>query len=482
MLLWTVLFAIAPCAAEVSVDIRRSLPMVATCTNVITSTAPTITAYGPVPLNGTFYYCTNAQGSIYTTNTFKASLHTAQPGNRLKLTLTQWYTETGYDKGTVFLAGAGVTPTATASCQLSGTGAGGIALFSGGTAGLYSGTPAGSPVYSAYGGGVGLCFFSDSSDQRDGIGYSIAAEACPLGSYCPSDALSPTPCPAGFFCTENALSPTPCPAGTFGASAASVSSSGCLPCAVGAFSSAGASACEAVCPAGFFASPPAACLGCAAGRFNPSSGSTSATACQSCPAGAFSDSGRDSCTSCPSGTYNENTGSNSSSACLKCASGTYSAAVGSVNASVCTSCAPGRFYPGSGGNSSSACVECAAGRYSDSGASVCTSCRAGTFNPSTGSNSSSACLLCPAVRPSLRLLLPRVAFLSLTHSPLSPYVCLQGTYSANSSSACAGCARGSYSPSSGSSACTSCPAGTVNPSTDSNSSSACLQCSAVRAH
>ena len=174
----------------------RHLAMSVTCTNVIPQTASAFTLYGLVPTSGTFFYCTSATGSSYINRAFQASLHVAPPGYRIVLAITQWNTESGFDKGTIFLTNSGASPTTTSDCSLSGVASGGIPLFSGGTAGAYAGTPPGSPLTSPYGGGIGLCFFSDIDTILDGIGYSITAQACPAGFFCQNNALSPTPCDA----------------------------------------------------------------------------------------------------------------------------------------------------------------------------------------------------------------------------------------------------------------------------------------------
>ena len=306
----------APCSAYV---------MEADCNIVIESTiAPRITSYGSLLTDETF--CTSENGASYSKNTFQFSFHTAPIGHRLVLSITQWETEEYYDMGTVFLTSAGVTPTATVNCNISGAIAGGIPMFSGGQQGLYEfyHQPEGSPVYGVFGGGLGLCFFSDSTVQYAGIGYFLTSEACPEGSYCPGSSFDPIPCPAGTF---SALAATDI--------------SDCLPCAAGTFSGAGSSECTSACPAGFYASPPATCFGCAVGRFNPNSGSTSVSSCIACAPGKF------------------NSRLARGSSCESCAAGTFSSAMG---------------------------------------ASLCTSCPAGTFNPDIGSYSNSSCLRCPAVR------------------------------------------------------------------------------------
>ena len=176
----------------------RHLAMSVTCTNVIPTTVSAFTSYGLVPTSGTFFYCTSATGSSYIDRAFQASLHVAPPGYRIVLAITQWNTEPSYDEGTIFLTNNSASPTTNSACSLSGVARGGIPLFSGGSAGPYVSSPPGSPLSSPYGGGIGLCFFSDSrySEDYDGIGYSITAQACPAGFFCPNNALNATPCAA----------------------------------------------------------------------------------------------------------------------------------------------------------------------------------------------------------------------------------------------------------------------------------------------
>jgi hypothetical protein len=193
--------AASPLGRHAASPSLRRLAMSVACDNVLPLADPTITSsitlHGNVstlPTNGTFYYCTSAAGSSYIAGAFQVSLHTALPGYRVVLNITQWKTEPGYDYGTVFLTNSGASPSATSACELSETASGGIELFSGGASGPYAGTPAGSPASSPFGGGAGLCFYADGSVEVDGIGYSVAAQACPAGSFCPNNALSPIPC------------------------------------------------------------------------------------------------------------------------------------------------------------------------------------------------------------------------------------------------------------------------------------------------
>ena len=149
-------------APEEPLLLPRHLAMTVTCSNVIPKTSLTITLYGDVLATGApSYYCTSATGSTYSDDAFQASLHTAPPGYRIVLAITQWNTEEGYDYGALFLTARGSTPTVRDQyCSLSGVSAG-VNLYSGGTTGAYAGFPPG--LTSAFGGGIGLCFFSDDS-------------------------------------------------------------------------------------------------------------------------------------------------------------------------------------------------------------------------------------------------------------------------------------------------------------------------------
>ena len=111
------------------------------------------------------------------------------------------------------------------------------------------------------------------------------------------------------------------------------------------------------------------CQQCAAGTYNPSSGSTTSAACLTCPQGTYNPTAGGgwltSCLACPQGTYNPTTGGTSLSACLSCPQGTYgSGTTGGTSLSACLNCPSGTYNANTGSVSSSACVSCGQGMFS----------------------------------------------------------------------------------------------------------------------
>jgi hypothetical protein len=100
------------------------------------------------------------------------------------------------------------------------------------------------------------------------------------------------------------------------------------------------------------------------------------------------------CCPCDAGQYGQDC--SDEQWCSLCAAGTYNPSTGSTSLAACVSCDAGTYNPNPGSTSSAACMSCAAGSYSGAGQSACTPCAAGTYNPYSGSTSSAACLQCPA--------------------------------------------------------------------------------------
>mgnify|MGYP003320837324 CR=1 FL=1 len=120
---------------------------------------------------------------------------------------------------------------------------------------------------------------------------------------------------------------------------------------------------------------------CAAGTYNPNTGSTSSSACITTAAGHYSGSGAASETACSAGTYNPNTGSTSSSACIFTDAGYYTG----PSAASQTACSPGTYQPSTG---QSSCIDASPGHYVDSTASTSQSpCGLGTYQPESGQSS-----------------------------------------------------------------------------------------------
>jgi hypothetical protein len=86
----------------------------------------------------------------------------------------------------------------------------------------------------------------------------------------------------------------------------------------------------------------------------------------------------------------------SSSACIACAAGAYNPSTGNRSSESCIACSAGTYNPSTGSSSSTACISCVAGTFSTLGQSACTTCAAGSYNPSSGSVSPSDCTACAA--------------------------------------------------------------------------------------
>jgi hypothetical protein len=166
-----------------SLPFTPSLSPFSPCTTAIGAR----TDYGVYPPSGRSSFCTLP----YANSVLVLSVHTAPPGYHLVATVTLWQTEACCDKGFFYTAAAGSTVTSGASCAL----AGGTALFA--PQGGAGAVAVGATFTSSYGGILGMCFFSDFSITDSGILYTLHAEPCPAGSYCPADAAAPIPCPNG---------------------------------------------------------------------------------------------------------------------------------------------------------------------------------------------------------------------------------------------------------------------------------------------
>ena len=192
------------------------------------------------------------------------------------------------------------------------------------------------------------------------------------------------------------------------------------------------------------------CSSCAAGKYSAVTGAMSSSACKTCAAGRSSSAGATVCGSCSAGSYS----AAGATTCTTCAKGTLS----SAGASACTSCAAGSFAASVG---STQCSTCAAGSYSSAGATACLLCAKGTYSAA----GSAKCASCAA------------GSIAASTGAASCSACAAGTYaSKTASSACTTCAQGKMSASAGATACTTCAAG----SSSSDSHTSCPLCSPVR--
>lgn len=142
---------------------------------------------------------------------------------------------------------------------------------------------------------------------------------CTAGTYLSTvGAASCTTCPAGSYCPTGAATPLTCPPGTFSSS----NSATCTACGAGTSSAPGASSCTATCPAGSYLASGTNCSACPGGTFRSSAGGTSVSSCSACAAKTYSPPGATACTAlCPAGYYPSTTGT---AACIPCASSSFS--------------------------------------------------------------------------------------------------------------------------------------------------------------
>ena len=244
-------------------------------------------------------------------------------------------------------------------------------------------------------------------------------EPCPAGTA--KDAYGDEPCllcSGGTFCPPNAVAPTPCPALSWSLDG-SATAGDCF-CVPGAFFD--VSGCELCHPGSFSDTNNASeCVLCPADTFNPAQGSETAGDCLSCTNASASPPGSissDACTcnlgyipadggacqSCAPGTYRENA---TEYKCSACPTGTYNGLHASDSAADCAACPPNRTSePASGDLAACVCVAgfytdgaqcalCPPGRYSVlPNASSCDACPPGTSSQETGAVSPAVCGLC----------------------------------------------------------------------------------------
>jgi alpha-tubulin suppressor-like RCC1 family protein len=229
--------------------------------------------------------------------------------------------------------------------------------------------------------------------------YSSDCCACPSGTYLNSylksnGTFSCQSCPPGSYSElNNSTICVLCERGTF---SSSLSSTTCIFCSVlfnistyGTVSigSTNATACQNLCPEGYFSAtglPPCktcdpgfvsysgafSCISCSSGKYS----SSASADCMSCENGSYSFDNSSQCTFCPEGSISAPSPS-SNTGCIQCAPGTYASAVGQ---SVCTECNANDF---SSGHGASMCIACSPGKYQTAtGQSLCKDCSPGTFN------------------------------------------------------------------------------------------------------
>jgi len=318
--------------------------------------------------------------------------------------------------------------------------------------------------------------------------------ACPSGTYLNSylksnGTFSCQSClPGSYSDLNHSTVCLLCGRGTFSSSFASTS---CIFCSslfntstygTVSIGSTNASACQNLCPEGYFSGtglPPCktcdpgsvsysgalSCISCFSGKYSSSASAN----CLLCKNGSYSFDNSSQCTFCPAGSIS----APSNSGCSLCAPGTYASAAGQsvcadcdandfssgYGASMCIACSPGKYQNGTGQSlcndcspgtfnnpveDGPGCVDCSPGSYQNiPGQTACTLCAAGSF---TTENRSRACWNCGAGH-----------FQDL-EGQTSCKSCEAGTYSFDNMSQCLSCSFGSFSNASAS-ICANCPEG-----------------------
>ena len=157
---------------------------------------------------------------------------------------------------------------------------------------------------------------------------------------------------------------TLCDAGSYRGATGGTSQADCAACGAGYACAKGVVE-RAACEPGTSSSDGIACVGCAAGAYQPS---TAQSSCVACPAGSY---------------------------CLARSSGSIAGAPGQFSAgdsaSTCDDCAAGEYQSSS---SATACEACDAGGWCGAGASAATLCAAGSYRGATGATAAEACVAC----------------------------------------------------------------------------------------
>ena len=164
------------------------------------------------------------------------------------------------------------------------------------------------------------CCTTPGTTAGASAGYpQTTCTACGAGAADAYPLYAATPAVACAVCAAGTIQPL------------TTAAAGCTSCANGAYSTAGATLCLyniSTCPAGTFASPPAACQACAAGAYCAGGAASPAV----CPAGSFCPLGAVMPIACPANTYANTTGT---AACKPCPANTATLYAGAASLSDC---------------------------------------------------------------------------------------------------------------------------------------------------
>jgi len=302
---------------------------------------------------------------------------------------------------------------------------------------------------------------------------------CPSGSYATDSLLRCKLCPANTVSAANSvgLADCACAAGWTGANGECVGceagqykpSSGstlCIDCPMGKTSNASASSCL-ICTAGWSAASAEECVRCIAGKYKTQAGSQ---ACTDCGAGTFLDavnSSVNTCENCTAGTYS----TDNKTHCEPCLNSDAPPASDSITDCVCNAGWSGPNSP---------CVGCITGKYkTQAGSEACTDCGAGTFSDAVNS-SVNTCENCTAGTYSTDNKSHCEPCLNSDAPPASDSItnCVCNAGWSGPNSPCVGCLAGQYKTDAGSHACIRCAAGKFSDSVASSTQDNCVNCSA----
>ena len=299
--------------------------------------------------------------------------------------------------------------------------------------------------------------------NRKGQGEeSEACQLCPVGRVSTKEGADGEStcdkCPSGKWTSSGDRTKCEdCPAGTH------QTDDGCQPCGKGTYSSAGATTCS-VCIAGKYnpsteSTSSSSCKMCPEGKYNSETGQTSESDCQKCDSGTWSNDARDTCIPCVPGTYQTTTGCQPCQAgyyntklgmtsCTACDKGTYSGQVGQTSDETCKACPAGKIGTKEGAKDLSDCADCEAGTFSESdGSTACNQCKPGKHQ---SKSSQSSCNACPS------------GYYSKESGSTECSSCPAGTIAASKGAVeCENCSRGKYAAST--TECSDCPAGLIAP-------------------
>ena len=302
--------------------------------------------------------------------------------------------------------------------------------------------------------------------------------------------LKDSSCSAGYYLSGTTC--TQCAAGTYSTGGTVTACTSCTAaagyyCAVGSTQAAGTT-----CPAGYYcAGGSANKTACAAGTFNPSSGSSAVTACQKCSAGTYCGSNAqvssDVCVACvaAAGHYcPEGTGSSTGASCPV---GKYCTG-GTAQPADCT-VAAGYYCPIN--STTAAGVGCPVGYFSTATGAVttCTACTAAAGYYCPSGSAAAAGVICPAYKyctgttnAPVTCMTAHGSYCPAGSSTNAGTTCPAGYYCEGDDHGSTPCPQGTYNASVGApdaTYCVKCGIGTYNDKTAQSSLQACLTCAAA---